>query len=193
MVQYAYRKTTKTLNNMNTSEHYKLYIDDRGDIILGHREGYYNMSDAPAAAEALADFISRKAADVLFNDYGYGFHPAYFIGRIDLANMAPADIVAPIYAAYDKIVNSRRRLPAWLDVVAYDFAFYTQAAMCGEGYELRQVQGCYLPYLVNGDATGLEGSELVTAESLDEEMEVVAYEYEPSGYGEYTCLCRLKG
>ena len=178
---------------MNTSERYKLYIDNRGRLILGHREGWYDMGGAPEAAEELAQFISRKRADVLLNDYGYGFHPAYFLGRIDLANMSPADIVAPVYAAYDKLINSRRRLPGWLEVAAYDLAFYTQAAVAGEGYELRQIQGCYLPYLVNGDPSGLESTELVEAIQLDEEIEIVAYEYEPSGYGEYTCLCRLKG
>ena len=41
--------------------------------------------------------------------------------------------------------------------------------------------------------SGLEDSELADAEALEEDIEVVAYEYEPDGYGEYTCLCRLKG
>lgn len=175
-----------------TSEQYNLYIDNRGSVILGHREGWYDMGDAPEAAEELAQFISRKRADVLLNDYGYGFHPAYFVGHIDLANMATADIVAPIYAAYDKIVNSRRRLPVWLEVVAYDLAFYTQAAMCGEGYKVVDMDSVYLPYLVNGDGTGLSEADLIVAEAYDSELEVVAWNYEPDCYDRHDVLCRMK-
>ena len=177
---------------MNTSERYNLYIDNRGEIILGGLDGWYNMGDAPAAAEELAEFISRKQADVLFDDYGYGFHPEFFVGKIDLANMAAGDIVAPVYAAYDKIIHHRRLLPGWLEVVAYDFAFYTRAAMAGEGYKVIDMDSIYLPYLVNGDGTGLSEADLIVAEAFDSELEVIAWNYEPDCYGRQDVLCRIK-
>lgn len=179
---------------MNTSEQYKLYINDRGNFILGHREGYYTMLDAEPAAAEIAHFASRGMVDYMLEDYDDGFKPAAYLCKIDFAAMRAEDIADSMAEGYIRYMNTRRRHPGHITAALYNIGFYFETESAGEGYELRQIPTYYLPYLVNGDKSGLEDfSQLVAAIELDEEIEVVAYEYEPDFSGECACLCRRKG
>lgn len=180
---------------MKTTEHYKLYIGNRGGFILAHHEGHYFLGyDAAEAAENLAQFIDAKGVAESLETYGSGFHPERYICPVDFAAMTTGEILNAIMRAYERTAGAQRRLASYHSALIYDLHFYLMAATIGEGYEIRQIPGAYLPYLVSGDKSGLEDfAQLVIAIELDDEVEVVAYEYEPSSYGEYTCLCRLKG
>lgn len=178
---------------MNTSEHYKLYIDDRGAFILAHHEGHYFLGYEPReAAESLAHFISMNSAEVCLDDYGYGFHPERYICPVDFSAMTTREILDALMRSYERTACATRRLSGYHSALIYDLHFYLMAKTPGEGYEVIDMDSSYLPYLVNGDGSGLSEADLIVAEAYDSELEVVAWNYEPDSYGRHDVLCRIK-
>lgn len=178
---------------MKTTEHYKLYIGNRGGFILAHHEGHYFLGyDATEAAESLAHFISMKGAEVCLEDYGCGFNPEAYICPVDFAAMTTGEILNAIMRAYERTACATRRLSCYHGALVYDLHFYLMAATIGEGYRVAYLDCGYLPYLVNGDCTGLSEADLIVAEAFDAELEVIAWAYEPDSYGRQDVLCRIK-
>lgn len=178
---------------MKTTIHSKLYIDNRGAFILASHAGHYFLGyDAREAAESLAHFISMKGAGICLEDYSYDFHPEKYICPVDFTAMTTGEILNAIMRAYERAACASRRLSSYHGALIYDLHFYLMAATISEGYRVAYLDCGYLPYMVNGDCTGLSEADLIVAEAFDSELEVIAWTYEPDCYGRQDVLCRIK-
>lgn len=178
---------------MNTTEHYKLYIDDRGAFTLANHAGYCFLGYEPhEAAESLAHFISMKGAEVSIEDYCCGYNLETYICPVDFANMTTGEILNALMRSYERVACASRHLSGYHAALIYDLHFYLMAATIGEGYKVLYLDCRYLPYLVNGDGSGLSEADLIVAEAFDSEIEVVGWNYEPDSYGRQDVLCRMK-